>query len=59
MPHILKIYREFTKGLAPFSLDEILKRERENTKSISVIVQFTCFWVYFLVENGVFGNEIW
>lgn len=54
MPHILKIYREFTKGLAPFSLDEILKRERENTKSISVIVQFTCFWVYFLVENGVF-----
>lgn len=54
MPHILKIYRDFTKGLAPFSLGEILKRERENMKSISVIVQFTCFWVHFLVENGVF-----
>lgn len=54
MPHILKIYRDFTKGLAPFSLGEILKREIENMKSISVIVQFTCFWVHFLVENGVF-----
>lgn len=32
MPHILKIYRDFTKGLAPFSLDEILKREREYEK---------------------------
>lgn len=54
MPYILKIYRDFTKGLAPFSLDEILKKKRENMKSIFVIVQFACFWVYFLVENGVF-----
>ena len=53
MPLILKIYRDFTKGLAPFSLDEILKRER-IWKVFLLLCSLLALGFIFFAENGVF-----
>lgn len=58
MPHILKIYRDFTKGLAPFSLDEILKRER-IWKVFLLLCSLLAFGFIFLLKMEFFANDIW